>query len=226
MAWSLVIPVKRLALAKSRLGGTVRPGLALAFAQDTVAAVLATPAVIRVVVVTDDEEVRAAVTAMGAQVRPDVARGGLNAAVRAGASYAVGTAGAHPVAALPSDLPALTPVELGESLAAAAEHPHAFVADASGSGTTLLTAAAGALDPRYGPDSAAEHDRCGAARLAWRWPGLRQDVDTVEDLLAARALGVGAATASILAIVTPRSALRVSALMSDPGGPRTARRRS
>ncbi|MYX42965.1 2-phospho-L-lactate guanylyltransferase, partial [Streptomyces sp. SID89] len=49
MQWTLVIPLKPLARAKSRLADTagdgVRPGLALAFAQDTVAAALASAAV-------------------------------------------------------------------------------------------------------------------------------------------------------------------------------------
>ena len=54
--WSC--PLKPLARAKSRLsdtaGDALRPGLALAFAQDTVAAALACPAVRGVAVVTDD----------------------------------------------------------------------------------------------------------------------------------------------------------------------------
>ncbi|CAM5377199.1 Phosphoenolpyruvate guanylyltransferase OS=Streptomyces fumanus OX=67302 GN=cofC PE=3 SV=1 [Streptomyces fumanus] len=56
MQWTLVIPLKPLARAKSRLSDTaddgMRPGLALAFAEDTVAAALACPAVRDVAVVT------------------------------------------------------------------------------------------------------------------------------------------------------------------------------
>src|SRR5690606_22678568 len=56
--WTLVVPLKPLAQAKSRLSDTaddgLRPGLALAFAQDTVAAALACPPVRDVVVVTND----------------------------------------------------------------------------------------------------------------------------------------------------------------------------
>ncbi|MGZ0234944.1 2-phospho-L-lactate guanylyltransferase, partial [Streptomyces sp. CPS1] len=59
MQWTLVIPLKPLSRAKSRLADTaadgVRPGLVLAFAQDTVAAALACEAVSDVVVVTDDQ---------------------------------------------------------------------------------------------------------------------------------------------------------------------------
>ena len=64
MQWTLVIPLKPLARAKSRLaaatGDSLRPGLALAFAQDTVAAALACPAVRDVAVVTDDALARGA----------------------------------------------------------------------------------------------------------------------------------------------------------------------
>ncbi|MGI8692688.1 MAG: 2-phospho-L-lactate guanylyltransferase [Geodermatophilaceae bacterium] len=199
MAWSLVIPVKGLAVAKSRLGGPVQSGLALAFVQDTVASALATPGVGRVIVVTDDEAVRAAVSALGAMVRPDVRPGGLNEAVRSGGSYALGIAGPHGVAALPSDLPALRPGQLQAALIAATRHHRSFVPDASGTGTTLLTAREGVLDPRYGAGSAAEHAQAGAVPLDGDWPGLRRDVDTIEDLLAAHALGLGSATDIVLA---------------------------
>ena len=199
VTWSLVVPVKRLAVAKSRLGGGFQPGLALAFAQDTVTAALATPSVGRVIVMTDDSDVRTAVIALGGLARPDVARGGLNEAVRRGAAYAVGIAGPHPVAALPSDLPALTAAQLQAALVAAALHPRAFVPDALGTGTTLLSGRDGSLDPRYGPGSAEEHARAGATRLDGEWPGLRRDVDTLEDLLAAHVLGLGGATERMLA---------------------------
>src|SRR5690606_39806026 len=83
--WTLVVPLKPLAQAKSRLSDTaddgLRPGLALAFAQDTVAAALACPAVRGVVVVTDDVPAGRALAALGAGVVPDERRAGLNAAL-------------------------------------------------------------------------------------------------------------------------------------------------
>ncbi len=204
VAWSLIVPVKRLALAKSRLigprDGIHSPALALALVRDTIAAAVSTAGVTRVVVVTEDEEVRAAVTGLGAVVRSEVPQGGLNAAISAGASYAVGIAGPHPVAALPSDLPALTPHVLGEALVAAGQHSRAFVCDVSGTGTTLLTATSGDLLPRYGPDSAREHAQDGAIGLIGDWPGLRRDVDTSEDLVAASSLGTGRHTTAVLAM--------------------------
>nr|WP_223201211.1 hypothetical protein [Micromonospora sp. M42] len=61
--WTVVMPVKRLGAAKSRLRGAL-PGvpheeLALALAADTLRAARACPAVAGVLVVTDDARVRA-----------------------------------------------------------------------------------------------------------------------------------------------------------------------
>ncbi|NEB95525.1 2-phospho-L-lactate guanylyltransferase, partial [Streptomyces bauhiniae] len=88
MQWSLVIPLKPLARAKSRLADAVaegaRPGLVLAFAQDTVAAVLECPEVADVAVVTDDPVAGRALAALGARIVPDEPAGGLNAALAHG----------------------------------------------------------------------------------------------------------------------------------------------
>ena len=73
--WTLVVPVKRTAIAKSRLAPAYpqhRPEFARAFAADTTAAALASPLVRAVLVVTDDPGVAADVTAAGARVVPDL----------------------------------------------------------------------------------------------------------------------------------------------------------
>src|SRR3954470_1924048 len=70
-AWGLVVPVKRLALAKTRLasyGDATRQELALAFALDVVAAALAATSVVDVVVVSDDARARSALADLGARV--------------------------------------------------------------------------------------------------------------------------------------------------------------
>ncbi|MEV1328843.1 2-phospho-L-lactate guanylyltransferase [Micromonospora costi] len=200
--WAIVVPVKHLAAAKSRLRGAL-PGvpheeLALALAADTVRAVRACPAVAEVLVVTDDTRVGAEARAAGARVLPDRPGAGLNAAFRHGAA----AARAGWVAALTADLPALRPAELAAALAAAREDPavRTFVADAPGTGTVLLTAPPGVpLDPRFGVDSAAAHAASGARPLAGEWPSLRRDVDTAEDLAAAATLGLGPRTAALTA---------------------------
>ncbi|MEV7322176.1 2-phospho-L-lactate guanylyltransferase [Streptomyces sp. NPDC093970] len=205
MQWTLVIPLKPLARAKSRLADTatdgLRPGLALAFAQDTVAAALACPAVGDVVVVTDDTLAARELSALGARIVPDTPGGGLNAALRFGAALARVSRPQSAVAALNADLPALRPVELGRVLDAAAEFPRAFLPDTAAVGTTLLAATAGnELAPAFGPDSRARHAASGAVEL--RPAGVesvRQDVDTGADLRTALALGVGPRTAAVAA---------------------------
>jgi 2-phospho-L-lactate guanylyltransferase len=197
--WTAVIPVKRLSMAKSRLRGAVddvrHEELALAMVRDTVAAVLRSAAVGRLLVVTDDPVVTAAVTAAGAEVVPDKPAAGLNAAFRYGSDTVAGTAG--PRVVLAGDLPALTGVDLTDVLTGVRER--SFVADAAGTGTVLLAAPPGvALDPRFGVGSAAAHAASGARPLTGYWPGLRQDVDTPADLYEVLSLGAGLHTCALL----------------------------
>ncbi|ANP49708.1 2-phospho-L-lactate guanylyltransferase [Streptomyces griseochromogenes] len=205
MQWTLVIPLKPLARAKSRLADTaadgVRPGLALAFAQDTVAAALACPVVADVAVVTDDALAGRELAALGARIVPDTPGSGLNAALTHGADAVREMRPGAAVAALNADLPALRPMELSRVLDAAAEFPRAFLPDAAELGTTVLAASPGrALRPVFGTDSRVRHRTSGATEL--RLTGVdsvRQDVDTGADLRAALALGVGPHTAAVSA---------------------------
>ncbi|GAB2875153.1 2-phospho-L-lactate guanylyltransferase [Streptomyces deserti] len=205
MLWTLVVPLKPLALAKSRLSDTaddgLRPGLALAFAQDTVAAALACPAVKDVAVVTDDQLAGHELGALGAWIVPDEPASGLNAALAHAAAVVRAARPESPVAALNADLPALRPLELSRVLDAAAEFPRAFLPDAAAIGTTLLATAPGEeLRPAFGTDSRARHRASGAAELRLAAvDSVRQDVDTGDDLRAALALGVGPHTAAAAA---------------------------
>lgn len=199
--WSLVVPLKPLAVAKSRLGGAagaVRPALALAFALDTVGAALRCPEVADVTVVTDDPTAGAEVAGLGAFVVADVPAAGLNAALRYGADQVRKRVPAAGVGALNGDLPALRPAELSLVLREAARLPgRAFLADTAGLGTTLLAASSGvALSPGFGGPSRARHLASGAREIMLPAVGsVRQDVDTAADLDAARALGLGPRTA-------------------------------
>ena len=200
-SWAVVIPAKRLALAKTRLrpvtdrlGAAGHDSLVLALLADTVAAAVGCSAVGAVLVVTDDLAAADVVRGLGALVVPDVPDRGLNPALEHG--FAV--AGAASVAALSSDLPALRPAELEAALGAATAAPRCFVADAHGTGTTLLTARGVPLEPRFGAASAAAHRATGASPLLGPWPGLTQDVDTGVDLDAAMALGAGRCTSSFV----------------------------
>jgi 2-phospho-L-lactate/phosphoenolpyruvate guanylyltransferase len=204
ITWSVLMPVKVLAQAKSRLAplaGPRRGELALALAKDTLSVVLKCEAAARVVVITDDEAAAGALGALGALVVPDEPRDGLNAALRHGAAYAAPRWPGAGLAALSADLPALRPLELARALHAAAAWPNAFVADAAGDGTTLYTAAPGvAFRPAFGGASRSRHAAGGAAELGLDdVPGLRRDVDTPADLRAAAALGLGPRTAPLAA---------------------------
>jgi 2-phospho-L-lactate/phosphoenolpyruvate guanylyltransferase len=208
MSWSIVVPVKRLAHAKSRLYAAgerrlpERSTLVLALALDTVAAAIATPSVERVVVVTDERQAAETLRELGAITVPDRPDAGLNPALSFGATMASAIAPDSGVAVLASDLPALRPDELDDALRAAAGNDRALVSDAAGIGTALLAVAAGLpLDPRYGGDSRDAHVASGAVELIGAWPSLRRDVDTPADLAEAEALGVGPATKAAIATV-------------------------
>jgi 2-phospho-L-lactate/phosphoenolpyruvate guanylyltransferase len=197
--WVAVVPVKRLALAKTRLRGAV-PGsrhdrLVLAMARDTLTAILACPLVQRVLVVTDDDVAAAMVAEVGAVRVPDGPGPGINAALARGARRAGGV----PVVALTADLPALRPADLAGALRALGGHRRGFVPDTAATGTVLLAARTGTdLDPRFGPGSARAHAASGAVLLDGDWPTLRRDVDTAADLAAAGALGLGPHTAELV----------------------------
>jgi len=200
--WTVLVPVKRLDGAKSRLStrtAGARRDLSLAFAVDTVAAALAADGVAAVHVVTGDPRVSEAVRALGAEVVDDSAADGLNDGLRL-AARAVRDGGAGPLAALAGDLPALRPDQLARALALAADQHRSFVPDAAGTGTTLLCAAADAdLDPRFGERSCAAHAASGAVRLVPSdAAGLRRDVDTEVDLWDAVRLGTGPATRALV----------------------------
>ncbi|MGK5692305.1 2-phospho-L-lactate guanylyltransferase [Streptomyces sp. URMC 128] len=205
MQWTLVVPLKPLAQAKTRLADTaddgLRPDLALAFAQDTVAAALACPAVRDVAVVTDDARAGRELAALGAAIIPDEPGSGLNAALAHAAGAVRAARPESPVAALNADLPALRPPELARVLDAAAEFPRAFLPDAAAIGTTLLAATPGRqLFPAFGIDSRARHRTSGAVELSLASvDSVRQDVDTGDDLRTALALGVGPHTAAAAA---------------------------
>lgn len=198
----LLVPVKPLHRAKTRLlgaadGGAGDPGahawLALALARDTLAAAVAARTVRRLVVITSDPVVLAALPWDGVHTVPDEPGSGLNPALRHGERKLRADDATAAVGVLPADLPALRPAELDAAvLAALAGDGRAFCPDRAGTGTTLLLAAPGhALDPRFGTGSATAHRAAGAVELTGDWPGLRCDVDTGADLAVARRLGLG-----------------------------------
>jgi len=200
----LVIAVKRLAAAKTRLApvfsASTREDVVLAMLVDTITAALAVPTLHSITVVTPDEAAADAARELGARVladpTPDGHRNPLNNAIEA--AEAVVREDTANVVVLQGDLPSLQPHELAEAIAAARAYQRSFVGDRHGTGTSALFAFGVPLNPQFGADSARRHAHSGAIELTGAWPGLRCDIDTPDDLLVARRLGVGAATARAL----------------------------
>lgn len=199
--WTVVVPVKRVEAAKTRLAvdPETRRALARAMAADTVAAALDCALVAEVIVVTDDAEVAAEASAAGGVVVPDVPDAGLNPALEHGARLARERRPDAPVAALSADLPALRPAELVEVLGAIDALGAAYVADATGVGTTVYGVTAGRpFMPRFGPRSSARHRVSGAQEIGpIVVPSVRRDVDTEVDLWDAYRLGLGPRTREV-----------------------------
>ena len=198
----LIIAVKRLVAAKSRLAALFEPEarerVVLAMLIDTITAARDVAAVRSVTVVTPDPLASRAARDLGAAVvadptgpdHPDP----LNNAILAACGPVSETT--SNIVVLQGDLPALQPGELSDALVSAALVPRSFVPDRQGTGTAALFAFGVPLDPRFGTGSARRHRDSGAVELVGVWPGLRCDIDTPDDLAAAQALGVGAATAA------------------------------
>lgn len=200
--WTVIVPVKPTAVGKSRLEATpaARAELARAIALDTIAAALACEAVDRVIVVTDDAEVAGDARALGSDTIPEGPQRGLDAAVATGVAHA---GSGVPRAALLGDLPALRPDDLAAALRAADAADRSVVADAEGTGSTLVTARAGAAwSSAFGPGSFARHVGLGFAPLPVAADSsLRRDVDTADQLRDAAALGLGPRTGAVLTAV-------------------------
>jgi 2-phospho-L-lactate guanylyltransferase len=183
--WTIVIPLKPASAGKSRLDTTEQNVRALGRA--TVRAAAATAGVREVVVVTADSVTAAELAGMPrVRVVRELAPRGIRAAITS--ALATIPAGA-PRAVLLGDLPTLVPADLTRSLADAARHPRSFVADAAGTGTTLVTARGRvAWRSAFGRGSASRHRALGMRRLpVARRSSLRHDVDTPAQLARATA---------------------------------------
>jgi 2-phospho-L-lactate guanylyltransferase len=197
MRWTVLIPVRTTGAAKTRLAtASANPEaharLVAAIRADTIAAALGAQDVARVVRVLDAPHSIEDSTLTYVQQAP-----GLNAALGEAAVMAAARWPEDGVAALVGDLPALRSEELQAALERATSFARAFVPDADGTGTTLLTALPGVpLLPGFGMGSAARHADQAVALVGGA--GLRRDVDTQSDLEAAATLGLGTATEALL----------------------------
>jgi 2-phospho-L-lactate guanylyltransferase len=205
-AVTAVVPVKRLGAAKSRLvlPPAQRQDLALAFALDTVEALVGCEAVAAVVVVTPDPAAAVRLRRRGVRVVPEQSHG-LVPAVLAGIRAAVGWQPRTGVLVVPADLPCLRPADVAAVVGAPVGPGGAFVPDRSGTGTTLAHHPRGPYGvvavPQYGPGSATRHAALGLWALTDAPARTRLDVDTLDDLHDAAVLGTGAATRAALSVL-------------------------
>jgi 2-phospho-L-lactate guanylyltransferase len=190
-----ILPIKRFAAAKQRLGETVadplRAELTRAMVGDVLRALAATPAIERTIVVTLEPVAAAAARDLGAEIVSDDAEEGQSAAVALGVRRAI-EHGFQRVLCVPGDCPAMDPRELGELLERAdGEAGVVIVPDRHGTGTNgLLLSPPAAIAPSFGPGSCERHRSLAvSAGVGWRIerPGsLVLDVDTGADLSALR----------------------------------------
>jgi 2-phospho-L-lactate guanylyltransferase len=202
MRTAAVLPVKRFARAKQRLGPSVadtrRLKLARAMVADVLFALAETETIERVVVVTNEPSVAAAGGRGGALIVADPAEESQSAAVKLGVRRAL-EGGIERVLCIPGDCPALDPADLDSLLGAPAEEPRdsqgrparggqvVIVPDRHGTGTNgLLLTPPDAIAPSFGPDSCERHRAlalaAGIACRVERPSSLLLDIDTGEDL--------------------------------------------
>jgi 2-phospho-L-lactate guanylyltransferase len=185
-----IVPVKSLALAKSRLSEMLDPSerraLALAMLEDVLRLLQATPVVTRFGVVSRDTSVLRVAQQMGADRLLDQSTDLNGALTQAASQYT--QAGAQALLILHADLPLVTPDELGHMAAKLATPNDIALAPARDAGTNALACIAPHPIPfLFGGRSLERHVH--AAREQRLTPhlirsrGLERDIDRPEDLI-------------------------------------------
>jgi len=209
-----ILPVKRFAEAKSRLGQRPSTGrkraynsrnrpigefsagidderraaLAAAMLEDVLEAIGRARTIDRTIVVSSEPRALELAAAAGAEVVPDPDEGGHPGAALAGIGRAE-EHGAECVVVLPGDCPLLDPRELDRLLTGVPKRYVAIVPDRHGTGTNALALAPpDAIQPAFGEGSCARH--VAAAREAGvpfaveELASLALDLDTPADVVA------------------------------------------
>lgn len=179
----ILIPVKRLAEAKSRLAAPLSPADRRRLGLTMLADVLrATEKWTNRLIVTSDPDAEAVGLAFGCALVPDAGRG-LNDAVAAGTARAVAS-GATALLVLPADVPLVASDDVTGLFAADADV--AVAASDDGGTNALLRRPPDVLGTRFGPRSAAVHEalarEAGLRVRTLDLPSLRLDVDDLADL--------------------------------------------
>jgi 2-phospho-L-lactate guanylyltransferase len=192
MKATAVVPVKRFAVAKSRLAPGVdearKPALVAAMVADVLEAIGRARQVERTIVVSQEPLAAELAAAGGAELVSDFDDASHSAAALAGVSAAT-AAGARCVALLPGDCPLLDPRELDRMLTGVPDSYVAVIPDRHGTGTNaLVLAPPDAIKPSFGEGSKERH--VAAARAAGIPFGVEElsslglDLDTPADIVA------------------------------------------
>lgn len=193
--WHIIIPVKRLGAAKSRipLSAALRADLVLAMLDDVVASARLAPSVDAVHVVSADAVVGERARLCGAAVIVGDEVHGLNGDLATAISSVRADHRDAAIAIVVADLPCLAAGDLEHLLAQAPTSGPAFVAGVDGGTTMLLARAAVELAPRFGSHSAWNHAQ-DAERLSDVPASARIDIDSLDALQSAVQQGVGPQT--------------------------------
>jgi 2-phospho-L-lactate/phosphoenolpyruvate guanylyltransferase len=192
MRATAVVPVKRFAVAKSRLGPGVdearKPELVAAMVADVLEAIGRARQVDRTIVVSQEPAAAELAAAAGAELVSDFDDSSHSAAALAGIAAAE-AAGARCVALLPGDCPLLDPRELDKVLTGVPDPYVAVIPDRHGTGTNaLVLAPPSAIEPSFGEGSRERHvEAARAAGIAYgveAIPSLGLDLDTPADIVA------------------------------------------
>lgn len=190
MRATAIVPIKRFAAAKTRLGDSVsdddRRALGTGMLDDVLASLSRCERLGRVVVVSGEPAARGAAEASGAEWIDDPEDAGHREAARLGVQDAL-SAGDDCAALLPGDCPLLDAGELDLAIGAMRAGVAGVIPDRHGSGTNgLLLAPPDAIAPAFGAGSRERHlelaRRSGVEPRVVEISSLALDLDTPEDL--------------------------------------------
>jgi 2-phospho-L-lactate guanylyltransferase len=188
-----VVPVKELDRAKERLAPVLSPevrrDLMLAMLEDVLTALVVTPGLAGIAVVTVDPTARRVALRYDARIIEAGARDGHTGAVTA-AGRLLAEEGQPGLLTVPGDIPLVTSAEIAKLLAAHRPAPSFTIApsrDARGS-NAIICSPPGAVPLRFGEDSFSPHlqaaEASGIRPSVLHLRGIALDVDTPEDLAA------------------------------------------
>lgn len=186
-----VVPVKELDGAKQRLAPLLSPAQRRALIEvmmaEVLEAVVTTPALAGVMVVTLDAQATALAGRLGARVVTDGARDGHTGSVTAGLRL-LAREGRGGMLTLPGDIPAVTSQEISLVLGAHLPGPSFTISpahDHMGS-NTVICSPPDAVPLRFGDNSYYPHldaaQRCGIEPTVIHQPGIAMDIDHPADI--------------------------------------------